>query len=279
MEKPPAELFMIGLKKGMFDETFFNTGCNCFCFKKNESDKSSKLTGINPVLRTFFYSNYEFDKKRFAKIKKKNGGYIKTKKRKVELNSIQSLDNYEINIGKKTSGKVRGALVHEQFKLISDFNSFDAFFSVYNYLDNFTMMGIKWLQKKQLFPLKSELAISDLNLNIGTAVDMVASDSAKNLVIIEWKTGNPDTFKYYSGRMENEMKTHFNNSPYSQAILQLLMTYQILVKNYFLPIKKCYIVHISEEKIEEYSPTNEMLEFSNLLYGILKKHLDFSKKK
>lgn len=272
--KNHGDVLSRAITNGAFSDTFFSRSSNCFFFIDSQN-KKRKLTGVNPILREIFYSKYKFDRNIFNLCMKKFGRRHKKKKETRRHNQHSVVDGIEMNIGKELGPIARGSIVHNQLEILfsDNKNKNELFEKKYGYIDPLTISAYEWMKRKDLRPIKSELSISDPDLRIGTSIDLVAQNKNGELVVIEWKTGNSDTFQFFTEKMQSGLGKIMTNCPLNQARLQLFTTFFILSEKYFVPVKTLILVHISEEKIEEYTyDAKKIHDFCGFIYEKIRKN-------
>lgn len=257
--KTPYKDFKLKQKAGDFDFVVLNVNRGCFVVIDPETKKEyGTLKGVNPVLKRIFYSNYCFDNKNM--ITPENLKKYKSKNKKP--------DNLGVELGPISRGKI----VHDQINLLSDKKFEKLYKSKYTYIDPMTEFFYDWMKIRKLRPVICELPICDPSIKLGTAADMIARDLNGNLYLIEVKTGNLKTFNSYNGLMESGL-SDLNNSPYNQGRLQLVITCQILKRIYSINIKRCFLVHLSDDGVNEKIIDDNMMKVADTIYDIVVKKI------
>ncbi len=259
--KTPYKDLKEKLKSGDFDFVVLNKNRGCFVVIDPETKKEyGTVKGVNPTLKNIFYSNYNFDKKDM--IIPENLKKYKSKTKKP--------DNLGVELGPISRGKI----VHDQINLCS--NNKKLCDTKYGYIDPMTEYFFTWIKIRKLVPVICELPICDPSIKLGTAADMIAKDSKGDLYLIEVKTGNLKTFNSYNGAMESGL-SDLNNSPYNQGRLQLIVTYQILKRIYSINIKRCILVHLSDDGVNEKIIDDNLMKVSDTIYDIVVKKMSCNK--
>lgn len=243
---------------GEFDFVVFSEKRKCFVVVDPETGTEyGSVKGVNPVLKTIFYSNYTYNYKTMITPEK--------------FKKIKTMNEKPDNIGVKLGPISRGSIVHDQIRLWAESikrNDPTIYYNTHAYVDPMTKYFFTWMKVRNFKPVVCELPICDPSIKLGTACDMIASDEHGDLYLIEIKTGNIKTFNSYNGFMESVL-CNLDNSPYNQGRLQLITTYQILKRIYSVNIKKCILVHISEDGVNESIIKENVLSFSNKVYDVI----------
>jgi len=254
------EEFVSLLKKGHFNDIELNGEAFYFLYKdQNLTPKKLKLKGLTKSLKETFYPTYDW--KEVYELNKKNWKKTSNEKKAIKKRKIEKKYNVAMDHGALT----RGRIVHDQIRFLIQYGK-EEYSKKYANFDPFTSSAIGWIFRVGLVPLFAELPVCDPDTRIGTAVDLICTNSKNEIVLVEWKTGVYKYFNASNGYCSN-IGIQLSNSPYNQARLQTLFTYHILKYRYCIDIKKCYIVHISEEETNEFILDEKFLSASKYFYG------------
>lgn len=163
--------------------------------------------------------------------------------------------------GGRFGGVIKGDETHEQLMHIVPLNR-ESFHRLHPTMHRFTQRLIEFIVRDMHWqPLVSEFAVFDELLRMGTAIDMICRrQSDGRLVLLEFKTGYADYYDCASGMMHGPLKK-MNNSPRSQATLQLLCGALLLMIHHKLRSDEfeMYVVRVDETHLEPHKLNNEYL--------------------
>lgn len=158
-------------------------------------------------------------------------------------------------------GVIRGDETHEQLMHIVPL-SHESFHRLHPTMHRFTRCLVEFIVADMHWqPLCSEFYVFDELLRIGTSIDMICRrQSDGKLVLLEFKTGYADYYDCASGMMHGALRK-MNNSPHSQADVQLFCGALLLMIHHKLRSDEfeMYVIRVDDTRLEPYKLNNAFL--------------------
>lgn len=238
------------LESGLFKDCFFEGGS---LWKVKNSSKT-RLKGLTKFCKEKFWPSFDFDEV-----------YSISKKTTPKQKSRTPLETDKWNVVQGQSPQVRGKMIHDQIRLLV--MGINVFKKKYTVIDSMTMLAVEWLKKEKLDCFVPELCIGDEFLRLGTSIDLLAKNEKDELILIEWKTGNPSVFTISNSQMEAlPLGIKTNNCLYHQARIQVLMSCALLYQNYGICVDRAYIVLLTNHERYAMEINPEFLKCHKLMY-------------
>jgi hypothetical protein len=195
--------------------------------------------GLLPILRACFFADYDFEKAREL------AGPIPAHLRK------------KTGLARPWHGRARGDLGHKQLQVAVNAGpeAVDCLFVGSGRLSGADDM-LASLADKHLRPVTSEFIDYYEDLGLATSIDMVCVTDSRNrhganrLALIEVKFGGDNDFLDSTGPLLSPpaLLAKYNNSPRTQAWLQLAFCRQMVVDHYpQVPLGPCYVAQVEHE--------------------------------
>lgn len=212
--------------------------------------KAKNLRGLLPVLKAIYWPDYEYD----------------ADKNKYKITT---------GAGSVRGGTNRGKIVHRQ---IRDFtNKSPSYFTkvhgeeIHEYTEHLIKSKTVWKTTHAV----AEFPIFDEELGIGTAIDDLSykiQDGHVFVIIADWKVGFDSYFKQFNGHMKGVL-AELDNSPCSQALIQVLFNYIFLKKTYGFTADALVAVQICKAGTHTERVPQVLIDNADIVYADFKKRV------
>jgi hypothetical protein len=226
------------------------------CFKISDIDgKQIKAKGLTSLLKSIFWSNYDY--------------YASTNTKTHKHNTGLKFPN---------QGQQRGKKIHRDMQRYIDFVT-QRVEKRPKRFHEYSRKLIVALEKWGLIPIDSEHPVADMAINVASAVDIICRNERNELVLIEVKTGMDNYIQKGNSTLQGPLSGIFNNCPLHQAFLQLIMTAEMMKQTSGLYISddNLYVVQVHNSGCSPFVLPQKFREKRSEIYSYFRSQV-FQKK-
>lgn len=240
----------------------FDGAEDCFKFKNrtglwpdpNPHEGEQRLVGVGRVLRQVCYPNYSYEAASVA-----GAGQFASQR-------------VATGLAAPHHGQKRGREVHQQLAEYVNHGraSWTARYGIN--CSAFVPRIIDFLRSRNLVPLVGEFQDFFNGIGIGSAIDLLCRDTEHDgVALIELKVGGENGFEKSNDSLRAPASLrHNNNSPLTQARLQLLVYRAMITANYpYVRVTRCYVLQARTDKLVLYGLMQPFIEAQQQLVDAL----------